>query len=407
MRRAVVPLFAIVLAALTTTGCGGPGHRTRVGAHPAVAQGGDGADEDADGPSNPTVLIEDEQQVTREAVERLRATMTRLSQDNVFALGNEDSTAYGIGWKGEPDRSDLASVCGAPPAVYGWDLFGIELEHDLNGDGVPFALMCRRMQEVQRLGGINTVSWHANNPVSGGDAWDRTAAVAEILPGRPHHETWVAYVDRVADFFLGCRGDSGELLPVIFRPFHEHSGDWFWWGAANSSEEDFVALWRFVVDHLRRERHLENLLVAYSPDAMHFDSEVNYLWRYPGSDYVDVMGMDYYYETDASHLVTALESVVAVAKTQNKWPALTEFGLRGGLSNTGIDSSHWFTQSFLLPLQQSATARQIAYALAWRNASVDHFFVPYPGHPSASDFKALCDDSNVWLLDELVASRTR
>jgi mannan endo-1,4-beta-mannosidase len=75
------------------------------------------------------------------------------------------------------------------------------------------------------------------------------------------------YLDRVADFFASCRGEHGELIPLIFRPFHEHTGSWFWWGAAHASDEEFIALWRFTVDYLRKERGFSHLLFAFSPGA--------------------------------------------------------------------------------------------------------------------------------------------
>lgn len=47
---------------------------------------------------------------------------------------------------------------------------------------------------------------------------------------------------------------EGELIPVIFRPYHEHNGDWFWWGKGVNSEEDYIKLWQFTVEYLRDEK---------------------------------------------------------------------------------------------------------------------------------------------------------
>ncbi|MGC4064057.1 MAG: glycosyl hydrolase [Polyangiaceae bacterium] len=205
---------------------------------------------------------------TTQATARLRALLEALAKRRGFAFGNEDSTAYGIGWSGAPNLSDVERVCGVPPAVYGWDLFGIELGRKQNGDGVDFEVLCERMRAANRIGAINTVSWHAYNPVTSGNAWDRTPAVAAILPGGAAHDRFRASLDRVADFFDGCRGEHGERLPLVFRPFHEGSGNWFWWGAAQCSEEQYVDLFRFTIDYLRQTRDESQLLVAYSPDGI-------------------------------------------------------------------------------------------------------------------------------------------
>lgn len=351
--------------------------------------------------SSPGYLSPEQWQATLESTRELRSKLKRLGQSKAFAFGNEDSTAYGIGWHGDADRSDIKAVCGAHPAVYGWDLFGIELGHKQNGDGVDFGLICRRMQEAHGRGGINTVSWHAYNPVTRKDAWNVRRTVPEILPGGTHHQNFVADLERVAAFFEQCRGAQGELLPVIFRPFHEHTGGWFWWGANTTTAEEYVALFRFVVRHLRETRGMRQLLFALSPVASDVQTKGAYLRSYPGDEYVDVLGVDAYYQSDASTLTTALEVIVDLAQARGKVAALTEFGIDGGLSAGRIPVEHWFTRSFLTPLRQSAKASYIAYAMTWRNARPDHCFVPYPMHPAAADFKAFCDDPLVLLDGEL------
>ncbi|MFC1642011.1 glycosyl hydrolase [Myxococcota bacterium] len=84
-----------------------------------------------------------------------------------------------------------------------------------------------------------------------------------IIPGGSHHPLFRVYLDRVADFLQSCRGDQGELIPMIFRPFHEHNAGWFWWGRPHASDQEFQALWRFTVDYLRVQRGLSQLLWAF------------------------------------------------------------------------------------------------------------------------------------------------
>ncbi len=353
----------------------------------------------SDKPSSPA-LSEAERERTEQATQSLRNTLRALSQEARFLLGHEDSTAYGVGWSQDPDRSDVKSLCGSHPAVHGWDLFRLEIGQPENGDGVNFELMRTRIRQAHQRGGINTISWHVDNPVSGGNAWDNsTRAVEHIVPGGAHHRRYIDYLDRVADFLESCRGDSGELIPIIFRPFHEHTGSWFWWGARHATDADYVKLWRFTVDHLRTTRGLKQLLFAFSPGGGDVDSEADYLFRYPGDDYVDVMGIDIYYDDDVASLLEPIQIMVRVAEKHDKPAALTEFGVRDGLTES--TPPNWFREYFFEPLANDPTASRIAYALAWRNASLEHFFLPYPGHHTAADFAKVCADERLLLEEDL------
>jgi mannan endo-1,4-beta-mannosidase len=351
----------------------------------------------------PEKLEQSEEEHTRSLAARdwVLDTLRALSRDSRIAFGHQDSTAYGVGWAGDADRSDTKSICGAHPAVRGWDLFRIEKGAEQNGDGVNFDLMRERIAKAHAKGAINTVSWHVDNPASGGDAWDTESAVPLIVPGATHHEVYRVYLDRVADFLQTLKDDEGALIPIVFRPFHEHTGGWFWWGANHATDEQFVTLWRFTVEHLRRRRGLDHLLFAISPGAGHVYDEASYLFRYPGDDYVDVMGLDHYYLNDAKGLVEALGIVVTTADKHGKIPALTEFGARDGLSNQAILADRWFSRSFFDPLVRDPVASRIAYALAWRNADHAHFFVPHPSHPGAKDLERVCRDPRFLLEGDL------
>src|SRR5690606_26600737 len=81
-------------------------------------------------------------------------------------------------------------------------------------------------------------------------------------------------------------------VPVIFRPFHEHTGSWFWWGADYCTPEEYKEFWRLTVEYLQRKQ-VNNLLFCYSTD--YFNDERHYLERYPGDDYVDILGFDAYH----------------------------------------------------------------------------------------------------------------
>src|SRR2546430_10939513 len=105
------------------------------------------------------------------------------------------------------------------------------------------------------------------NPVTGGNAWDTTAAVGAILPGGPQHERYTQWLDRFAEYVQTPRaplrrvGGDG-LVPVVFRPFHETSGRWFWRGARDAPPAEYRRLWRFTGEYLCAREGGRNLQLA-------------------------------------------------------------------------------------------------------------------------------------------------
>lgn len=332
-------------------------------------------------------------------VKALYANLMTMSGRHVL-FGHQDALAYGVGWKEWPEtRSDVRDVCGSYPAVFGWDI-GKLGKGDKNIDTVRFANMRKWMLEAYRMGGVNTVSWHLDNFVTDGSSWDvGQNVVAAILPGGAHHEAYKARLDVLADFFKSLR--SGFLfkhgIPVIFRPFHEHTGHWFWWGQPHCTPEQYKELWRFTVEYLRGEKAVHNLLYCYSTDV--FKDKEHYLECYPGDEYVDILGFDDYRdvkpENDPAELTRQLRLLVEMAGERGKVAALTETGLEG------IPEANWWTDRLLRHIKADPAAARIAWVLVWRNARPSHHYAPYPGHPSAANFLEFCRDPLIMMEGQL------
>ena len=168
------------------------------------------------------------------------ALLERLSaqiEDGKIMFGHQDDLMYGHSWKIEDDadifvQSDVKASCGKYPAVYGMDLGGIELQSPANLDNNYFDNMRKSAVAHHERGGITTFSWHPRNPLTGGDAWDVTSdqVVASILPGGEKHELFMGWLANAADFMESIKTADGQQVPLIFRPWHEHTGSWFWWG---------------------------------------------------------------------------------------------------------------------------------------------------------------------------------
>lgn len=320
---------------------------------------------------------------------KLLSDMKALSLKG-FMIGHQDDLAYGIGWKAPNGKSDVFKICSDYPAVFGWDLGGIENGSAVNLDSVPFGDMARYAVEMHVQGGINTFSWHADNLLTGGDSWDikTPGIVKSILPGGSKHAEYNLWLDKIASFFSALKDNNGEPVPAIFRPFHEHTGDWFWWGKAHCSKNEYKQLWIYTFKYLTETKNIHNLLFAYSP-AGSFKNSEEYSERYPGNEYVDIVGFDIYQNPDQANSVFAgilnekLTLLNAFAKSQDKLSAITEIGFEQ------IPEPRWWT-GVIYPVMKDF---RFSYALFWRNAAnrPNHYYIPYPGQKSEADFRKFYD----------------
>ena len=163
----------------------------------------------------------------------LRSNLVEVGQAGV-AFGHQESTAYGFNWQhsGFPSDSDVLRVAGDYPAVLGFDLGKIERGNSDNINGLRFSLMKELIKEAHEAGSIITISWHADNPISGRSSWHIAGEVNRILEGGDSHDRLDFYLRRVAEFMHDLVDSEGRPIPVIFRPWHEMNGTWFWWGSA-------------------------------------------------------------------------------------------------------------------------------------------------------------------------------
>lgn len=315
-----------------------------------------------------------------EETQKLLANLHKTAQKGIM-FGHHDDTLYGIGWKNDDGRSDVKSVCGDYPAVISFDLGGIEIGDSGNLDKVYFKKIKNEIVNHYNRGGLVSLSWHARNPLTGGDTWDvsDSTVVKSILPGGSNHEKFLGWLNNVSLFIKSLVNEDGIRIPVLFRPWHEHTGSWFWWGQDLCSTEEYKQLWRLTADCLK-ENGVDNVLYAYSPGAEPQDT-IQYLERYPGDNLIDVLGFDtYQFDRDVflENLNRSLSIIDSIGKSHNKLIAITEVGYES------IPDAEWWTKT-LLPVIENYS---LSYVLVWRNAcdKENHFYAPYPGHVSSEDF---------------------
>jgi len=305
-------------------------------------------------------------------------------QKKGFMFGHHDDLTYGRYWYGDQGGSDTKEVCGDYPAVYSMD-FAEMIDDRAATSTAETALKLRCIKDAYNRGMVVIGCIHLNNPLTGGDAWDNSSnkVAAEILKeGSKTNKLFLSWLDRLADIALNLKGDDGKTIPVIFRPFHEHTQTWSWWGSSCTTEAEFMDLWQYTIKYLRDTKGVHNFIYAISPQMDSSKTEEDFYFRWPGDNWVDFIGMDCYQGINNSVFTNNLKKISAVSKAKMKPCGVTETGVEG------FTTTNYWTNNILAPM----TGRTVALLVTWRNKYVGvnesdtHYFSVYPGHASAPDF---------------------
>jgi len=138
-----------------------------------------------------------------------------------------------------------------------------------------------------------------------------------ITPGTEINERWKSQVDVIAWFLMQLRDAH---VPVLWRPYHEMNGGWFWWGK-KPGPDGYKKLYRMLFDRLVNVHKLNNLIWIYGCNEMTPGVDP-YDEYYPGDDVVDILGTDIYHSGFAPE---QYDGLLALAK--GKPIALAEVGV--------------------------------------------------------------------------------
>ena len=361
----------------------------------ALALSGVGA---APGHAAPTVTIVDPD--ASPATRSLFSYLDDVRGDGIL-FGHQHTTSYGLTFTGADGiQSDVKTMTGDHPAVFGWDTL------ILQGDEAPgsagntaeqnIAALDHHIAKAHELGGINTLSAHIENFVTGGSFYDTTGdTLRAVLPGGAKNAELNAYLDNIAAAADGARDADGDLIPIIFRPWHENAGSWFWWGAAFGSPGEYKELYRYTVEYLRDLKGVSNFLYAFGPGSGFGGNAEQYLRTYPGDEFVDVFGLDAYDDTGSEAfldgLVTDLGMIADLADAKGKVSAFTEFGVTNGVGTGGSSPERWFT-TVLDAIKADPRASRSAYMLTWANFDAGQHYVPVTGDALLPDFQDYAAD---------------
>lgn len=189
--------------------------------------------------------------------------------------GQQEST-----WMGSEqyEFDYILEKTGKLPAIRGLDYMNDDFE------GVN-----RRAEEWHERGGIVSICWHCGSDFSGSWEESQNTVIADwdkaLTPGTPENDALLAGMDKGAEALRQLR-DKG--IPVLWRPFHEFDGNWFWWSKGGA--ENFRKLWITMYERYTDYHGLDNLIwvLGFSHLDLFADG-----W-YPGNDYVDIAGADSY-----------------------------------------------------------------------------------------------------------------
>jgi mannan endo-1,4-beta-mannosidase len=242
----------------------------------------------------------------------------------------------------------IYSASGKRPALVGFDFM-----HSTGKEsGGPWykAYSSATLSMATKLweeGGIPAFCWHWRNPLlndnhfyTDSTSFDLTTAFtnSSCTAWNTSSAAYKAII-RDIDFVSGLLKQLQDKdIAVLWRPLHEASGKWFWWGAKGTVP--CKALYRLMFDRML-ENGVRNLIWVWTTDGADYD------W-YPGDDYVDILGRDFYYsprQANHSSLIGEFEALKNVFGT-NKIITLSENGSVPYPANMQDDNAHW---SYFMP----------------------------------------------------------
>jgi len=227
-----------------------------------------------------------------------------------------------------------------------------------------FPIADRILTNYWNAGGLVTVMWQVSNPWTGQSAHDTSIPgnFGDLYSsGTPMNKTYNRMLDELAEPLMELQRAG---VVVLFRPFHEQNGNWFWWGnkgpGAQPNAGQFSALWRYTFEYMTITKGLNNLLWVYcvnrsggptgSDDILAFN---------PGTRFFDVVAIDDYKSSSASvpqNIRAAYDRIRGLGKPI----ALGEYG---PLAHYIEDPANYF--NWLDLVNVNATYPGFAYFMAW------------------------------------------
>lgn len=386
-----------------------------------------------------------------EATRKLYAYLSAIGTSDSVIFGHQNDTHHKAGAKGEGfTESDVKDITGSIAGVVGIDTLSLTGNEAVNAgadwntpQAERIAVVADTTRKAAGQGAVITLSAHMPNfdlvekKVKAFEEGGKTAATSDtlgywedeegnktynfsgytpgtlsgdvvrrIMPGQDLNYLYTSYLDMVAEYAKAVEKDG---VTILFRPFHENTGSWFWWGAALCDEQAYISLYRYTVDYLKETKGVHNMLYVYGPGSEAENVE-EYAARYPGDAYVDMIGYDLYHsvptaENQASYLANVKKQNAILrefAQKHNKLYAITETGVAN--ENHALLPKDNAVKDWYWQLLDAISPDGVCYFLVWANFDDDSsFYTPFVvskkedgtlhGHEMLDDFITFYNDS--------------
>ena len=243
--------------------------------------------------------VSGQQTVNPNASPEARAVLNYL-----YEIGGKQTLSGNHNYNAHPDQytKEVQQITGKTPVIWGSD-FAFRTNKDQNTRNRPG--MIEEAEKQWNNGSIITLMWHAVRPIDD----DNEVAIWEksiqgeltdeewnefLTPGTTLNKKWLGQIDEIAEYLKILRDKN---IPVLWRPYHEMNGKWFWWGY-KKGPEGFVKLWKSMYDRYTNYHHLDNLIWVWNSNAprdRENDTAFAYSDFFPGLEYVDILAADVYH----------------------------------------------------------------------------------------------------------------
>lgn len=298
--------------------------------------------------------------------------LAAIAQSEQFAFGQEFPLSFQLNELSfDLSTSDCKDVTGDHPAV-----FGIDPHYMLYKSAAEKELHINEARAAYNNGSLVTFDFHQKSRTDGEIYYNNLTSdtdkslMTDIVNDTNGAREW--YFSEMDEVLEIINTDLG--FTVVFRLFHEMNGNWFWWGTRtdNHSPQLYIEFYQMTVDYIKERTN--HVIFSWSPDKVVDQS------YYPGNDYVDIVGLDYYTPSNEG-LKQALIALTSFAEENNKIAAFTETGQQQ-YHSTNPD---FWTDNILSVVVEGGSDIKIAWVLSWFNApwdsSQDNLFIPNASSP--------------------------
>ena len=342
--------------------------------------------------------------------------LTKTVFNNLMKIQNHEKIIFGqyyATWQGAASDNDILDMTGKQPGVTEWHIPFMKFSYD------------EKMVQIQNdfdNGVFTSFFWRMNNPITDQPESDLTDGegnvinITTLLPGGVNHHLFLEQLDKYVVINQDLPKVNGNPIPVSFRFMPEMSrGNSRWYKLC--TPEQYKTLWVVAFNYLK-DRGCNNLLWHFNPNDTDSatNEEFGYLEYYPGHDYVDICGRNV--NTDdyqmGENAMNSMKHAIEIAADADKLVAISQMNSyknNGDWDGNGINEvengepasiQNYWTQVWYNRIHtQGQLLNKIAFSCAWKNESVNNFFLPFKESEHANDFVTMCNTPEILLASDI------